>query len=143
MFGFISKLFSKPTDETSTTKTNEEKPMSIYERIGGEPAVDAAVDIFYKKVLADDRISHFFDTVDMSGMLQKQKAFLTMAFGGPNSYTGKDMREAHKNMKLTEEHFAAVAEALVGTLNDLSVPQDIIDEIVAIALSVKDDVLNK
>ncbi len=117
--------------------------MSIYEKIGGEAAVDAAVDIFYKKVLADDRISHFFDTVDMAGMIQKQKSFLTMAFGGPNEYTGKDMREAHKHMSLTEEHFGAVAEALVGTLNELSVPQDIIDEIVAVALSVKDDVLNK
>ncbi len=116
--------------------------MSIYEKIGGEPAVDAAVDIFYKKVLADDRISHFFESVDMAGMAQKQKSFLTMAFGGPNSYTGKDMREAHKHMNLTEEHFGAVAEALVGTLNDLSVPQELIDEVVAVALSVKDDVLN-
>ncbi len=117
--------------------------MSVYDKIGGEPAMAAAVDIFYKKVLADERISHFFDTVDMAGMAQKQKSFLTMAFGGPNEYTGKDMREAHKHMNLTEEHFTAVAEALVGTLEDLSVPQDLIDEVVAIALSTKDDVLNK
>ena len=84
--------------------------MSIYEKIGGEPAVDAAVGIFYEKVLSDDRISHFFDAVDMTGMVQKQKSFLTMAFGGPNSYTGKDMREAHKHMNLTEEHFSNCAE---------------------------------
>ena len=117
--------------------------MSIYEKIGGEAAVNAAVDIFYKKVLSDDRISHFFDSVDMLGQLQKQKSFLTMVFGGPNAYTGKDMRAAHKHMNLTEIHFGAVAENLVGTLQELSVPQDIIDEIVGIALSVKDDVLNK
>lgn len=116
--------------------------MSVYESIGGAGAVDAAVDIFYRKVLADDRISSFFDTVDMDGMRAKQKSFLTMAFGGPNEYTGKDMREAHKNMNLTEDHFGAVAEALVGTLQDLEVPQEYIDEIVNIALSVKDDVLN-
>jgi hemoglobin len=116
--------------------------MSIYEKIGGDAAVDAAVDIFYKKVLADDRISSFFDTVDMPGQIQKQKAFLTMAFGGPNNYTGKDMREAHKDMNLTEEHFGAVAECLVGTLQELSVPQELIDEVVGVALSVKDDVLN-
>ncbi|MGH1440379.1 MAG: group I truncated hemoglobin [Cellvibrionaceae bacterium] len=116
--------------------------MSIYEKIGGEPAVDAAVDIFYKKVLADDRINEFFDSVDMAGQIQKQKSFLTMVFGGPNSYTGKDMREAHKHMNLTEEHFGAVAENLIGTLQELEVPQEIIDEIVGIALSVKDDVLN-
>ncbi|TVZ37877.1 hemoglobin [Alteromonadaceae bacterium 2753L.S.0a.02] len=117
--------------------------MSVYEKIGGAAAVDAAVDIFYRKVLSDDRISQFFDTVDMDAQHAKQKAFLTMAFGGPNEYTGKDMREAHKHMNLTEEHFTAVAENLVGTLQELEVPQEYIDEIVAIALSVKDDVLNK
>lgn len=117
--------------------------MSVYEAIGGAAAVDAAVDIFYRKVLSDDRISEFFDTVDMVEQHQKQKAFLTMAFGGPNAYTGKDMREAHAHMNLTEEHFTAVAEALVGTLEDLSVPQEHIDSIVGIAVSVKDDVLNR
>ena len=66
-----------------------------------------------------------------------------MAFGGPNSYTGKDMCEAHKYMNLTEEHFNAVAENLVATLTELTVPQEHIDEIIGIALSVKDDVLNK
>lgn len=39
--------------------------MSLYEELGGAPAVDAAVDIFYRKVLSDDRITHFFDSVDM------------------------------------------------------------------------------
>lgn len=116
--------------------------MSIFEKIGGTAAVDAAVDIFYRKVLSDDRISEFFDTTDMESQHAKQKAFLTMAFGGPNSYTGKDMREAHKGMNLTEDHFNAVAENLIATLQELSVPQDIIDEIVGVCLSVKDDVLN-
>ena len=122
---------------------NKKKTESVFEKIGGAAAVDAAVDIFYKKVLADDRISHFFDTIDMESQHVKQKAFLTMAFGGPNNYTGKDMREAHKHMNLTEEHFNAVAENLVGTLKELNVGQAEIDEIVAVAVSVKDDVLNK
>ncbi len=116
--------------------------MSIYEKIGGEAAVNAAVDIFYRKVLSDDRISSFFDTVDMEGQHVKQKAFLTMAFGGPNSYTGKDMREGHKHMNLNEGHFNAVAENLVETLQELEVPQEYIDEIIGVCLSVKDDVLN-
>ena len=116
--------------------------MSVYEKIGGEAAVNAAVDIFYRKVLADDRICEFFDTVDMEAQHAKQKAFLTMAFGGPNNYTGKDMREGHKHLNLTEEHFNAVAENLVATLQELSVAQEDIDAIVGICLSVKDDVLN-
>lgn len=134
---FKNLLKSKEPEEI------QETTMSVYEKIGGAPAVDAAVDIFYRKVLADDRINEFFDTVDMEGQHAKQKAFLTMAFGGPNEYTGKDMREAHKHMNLTEEHFNAVAECLVGTLQDLNVPQEQIDEVVTIAVSVKDDVLNK
>ena len=117
--------------------------MSVYEKLGGEAAMDAAVDIFYRNVLGDDRVSHFFDAVDMQAQRGKQKAFLTMTFGGPNGYTGKDMREAHKHMQLTEVHFNAIAESLVATLEELSVPQDYIDEVIDIALSVKDDVLNR
>ena len=116
---------------------------SVYERIGGAAAVDAAVDIFYRKVLADDRISHFFDSVDMETQAAKQKAFLTMAFGGPNSYTGKDMREGHKHMKLDESHYNAVIENLAATLTELGVSESDIGEIAAIAGTVKDDVLNR
>jgi len=116
--------------------------MSIFEELGGAPAVNAAVDIFYAKVLADERINEFFSTVDMKRQRAKQKAFLTLAFGGPNKYTGKDMREAHKHMNLNEGHFNAVAENLVATLQELNVSQEQIDKVVAVCLSVKDDVLN-
>jgi hemoglobin len=115
---------------------------SVFEQIGGTAAVDAAVDIFYRKVLNDPVISHFFDTVDMDRQAAKQKAFLTMAFGGPNNYTGADMRNAHKHMKLTEQHFQAVAGHLQGTLQELKVPQNLINEVMKIAASTHDDVLN-
>ncbi len=117
--------------------------MSVYDAIGGAAAVDAAVDVFYRKVLMDDTISHFFDSVDMDLQRAKQKAFLTMAFGGPNEYTGADMREAHKKMDLTEAHFNSVATHLSDTLAELGVAQENIDEVMKIALSVKDDVLNR
>ena len=117
--------------------------MSLFEDIGGEAAVEAAVDLFYRKVLSDDRISQFFDGVDMDQQRAKQKAFLTVAFGGPNNYSGKDMREAHKHLNLTEEHFNAVAENLVATLKELEVTQENIDRVVEIAVSVKADVLNQ
>ena len=145
MFNFIKNLFSDSSSgESKTTSSETEgKTMSLYERLGGAGAVDAAVDIFYRKVLADDRISSFFDTVDMDAQAAKQKAFLTMVFGGPNEYTGKDMREAHKHMNLNETHFDAVVENLAATLTELGVGEDDIGEIAGIAASVKDDVLNK
>lgn len=116
---------------------------SLYQRLGGEAAVDAAVDIFYRKVLADPRICDFFDTVDMDRQRAKQKSFLTVAFGGPSNYSGKDMRSAHAHMKLTEEHFDAVMENLGGTLKELNVPDELIAQAAKVALSVKDDVLNR
>jgi hemoglobin len=117
--------------------------VTLYERIGGEAAVDAAVDVFYRKVLLDDRISHYFDTVDMDGQRAKQKAFLTFAFGGPAAYTGHDMRTAHARMKLSEADFDAVMENLGATLKELNVPTELIAEAAGIAMSVRDDVLDK
>lgn len=118
--------------------------MSIYEKLGGDAAMDAAVDLFYRKVLTDDRICHFFDAVDMDAQRAKQKAFLTMAFGGPNNYSGKDIRTAHaKLVGLNESHFDAVMENLGATLKALNVPDDLIAEAASVALSVKDDVLNR
>ncbi len=68
---------------------------SLYDQIGGASAVEAAVDLFYRKVLTDDLISHFFDDTDMDEQRAKQKAFLTLVLGGPHEYTGKDLRTAH------------------------------------------------
>jgi len=65
-----------------------------------------------------------------------------MGFGGPSNYTGKDMREGHKHLNLTEEHFQAVAGNLKATLEELNVPSDLIDQVIAIAASTHDDVLN-
>ncbi len=123
----------------------EEKSMStLFEKLGGAPAVDAAVDIFYRKVLSDDRIADYFDGIDMAAQANKQKSFLTMVFGGPNKYEGKDLRTAHAGMKgLTDIHVDAVIENLGGTLAELGVSDDLISEVAAIANSVRDDVLNR
>ena len=56
---------------------------SLYERIGGEAAVSAAVEKFYEKVLSDDRVKHFFEGVDMRKQTHHQKMFLTYAFFSP------------------------------------------------------------
>ena len=119
---------------------------TLYEQLGGEPAVDAAVDIFYRKVLADGRISRFFEAVDMQAQAAKQKAFLTMVFGGPNRYTGRDMRMAHARLVtqgLDDSHFDAVVENLGATLRELGVGDAQIGQVAAIAESVRNDVLGR
>lgn len=119
---------------------------SLYEQIGGEAAVNAAVDLFYRKVLQDDRISRFFDDVDMDRQIAKQKAFLTMVFGGPVAYTGKDMRTGHAHLVergLNDSHVDAVIELLGQSLAELNVPAEIIAQVAAIAESARADVLNR
>ncbi len=119
---------------------------TLYERLGGEGAVNAAVDIFYRKVLSDDRINEYFEDVDMDAQAAKQKSFLTMVFGGPNNYTGKDMREGHKHLVergLNDSHVDAVIENLGATLKELGVGDADIQEVADIANSVRDDVLNR
>lgn len=118
--------------------------LTLFEQIGGHPAVEAAVDIFYRKVLSDDRISRFFDDIDMDRQRAKQKAFLAMAFGAPNHYSGQDMRTAHARlvaMGLNDSHFDAVVELLGATLTELSVGQEQIQQVAAIAESTRKDVL--
>ena len=119
---------------------------ALFDQLGGEAAVDAAVDIFYRKVLADDRISRFFEGVDMEKQAAKQKAFLTMAFGGPHNYTGKDMREGHAHLVkdgLNDSHFDAVVENLGATLKELGVADALIGQVAAVAETTRADVLGK
>jgi len=121
-------------------------PNSLFQRLGGAPAVAAAVDLFYEKVLADPQISHFFEGTDMAIQRAKQTAFLTMVFGGPVGYTGKDLRRAHAPLVergLTDGHFDAVAGHLQATLEELSIAGDLAAEVMSTAASTRDDVLNR
>lgn len=120
--------------------------MSVYETIGGAAAVDAAVDVFYRKVLSDDRIADFFETTDMEAQHAKQKAFITMALGGPNHYTGRDMRTAHARLVkegLTDVHFDAVVEHLGATLIELGVDGELVQAIAGQLEGLRPDVLGR
>lgn len=62
-------------------------------------------------------------------------------------YSGRHLRDAHRTINKgkfpTEEHFGAVAEQLIATLQELGIPQADIDEVVSVVLTTKDDVLGK
>lgn len=120
---------------------------SLYERLGGELTIDAAVELFYGKVMDDARLTPFFDGVKMDHQMSQMKAFLAQAFGGPANYRGKDMRTAHKRLvdqhDLDDGHFIAVASHLADALNQMGVPPELIDEVMTIAESVRRDVLNQ
>jgi len=142
----LSNAADKARNEVDTPTPLSTSPATLYEQLGGSAAVDAAVDIFYRRVLSDAYISSFFDGVDMDKQAGKQKAFLTMVLGGPNQYTGLDMRESHKHLVkngLNASHFEHILVHLRATLAELNVPVDKIAEVIAIADSVRDDVLNR
>jgi len=124
----------------------QETNVSLFDQLGGAAAVDAAVDVFYRKVLNDYRINRFFDNSDMEVQAAKQKAFLTMAFGGPNNYTGKDLRTAHARfvkMGLNDSHFDIVMEHLTATLVELNVPSELISQVATLAESTRADILGR
>jgi len=69
-----------------------------------------------------------------------------MVFGGPNEYTGKDLRTAHAKLVeqgMDDSHFDAVAGHLQATLDELGVPADIAGEIMTTAAGTRDEVLNR
>ena len=143
----VPLLLSGAADKSRTEVKKEPTKNTLFDQLGGTAAVDAAVDIFYRRVLSDAYISHFFAGVDMEKQAAKQKAFLTMVFGGPSNYTGKDMRAGHKHlvekMGLNESHFEHVLVHLRATLAELGLGDAKIAEVIAIADSVRDDVLNR
>lgn len=119
---------------------------ALYERIGGERAIMSAVTLFYEKVLADPELAPFFDGLDMPAQIDKQVAFMTMAFGGPHEYTGRDLAIAHAGLVkrgLNDQHFDRVGVCLKDSLAELGVSSEIIDEVLAIVETTRDAVLGR
>jgi hemoglobin len=103
--------------------------MTIYDSIGGSPAVRAAVDDFYTRVLADGQLAPFFTDVDLGRLKAHQRAFIAAAIGGPEIYSGRDMGAAHAGLGIADADFDAVVEHLVDTLAGLGVPEETIGRI--------------
>lgn len=118
---------------------------SLFERLGGAAAVDAAVDGFYDRVMADDRLRPFFAGTDLALQRRHQKMFLSFAFGGAPAYAGRGMRDAHRrlveSMGLADVHFDAVVGHLADTLAQLGVAPALIGEVAQVAESIRDEVL--
>jgi hemoglobin len=115
--------------------------MSIYDTIGGAPAVHAAVDDFYTRVLADPALAPYFTDVDMGKLKAHQRSFIAAAIGGPEVFKGRDMATAHAGLNITHAHFDAVVGHLVDTLTSLSVPDDIIGQIGAALSPLRADIV--
>ena len=92
---------------------------TIYREAGGDSGLEAAVTLLYSRVLADPELAGYFVHVDLRRLALHQRAFLALAFGGPDAYTGRPLEEAHRSLGVTDAHFDLMVEHLATTLGDL------------------------
>lgn len=114
--------------------------ISLYDAIGGEPALIAVVDDFYRRVVDDPELAGFFAGTRMNKLKGRQVEFFAAALGGPYSYTGAPMKQAHQGRGIGQEHFDLVAGHLVAALGAASVPEEIISQIVGLIAPLAKDI---
>src|SRR5271165_5613617 len=100
--------------------------VSLYDLLGGDRhELRSVTSAFYKKVLADSLLSPYFTGVDMERQAGMLAEFLAMAFGGPHSYTGRDLRTAHEHLLgLADAHFDRVLEYFADALREAGLSED-------------------
>lgn len=110
---FLAAKGPEDMEQTQPPQPNDtDAEESLFDRVGGEAALEAAVDLFYKKILADHSLRDFFEGVDMDAQRTKQRSFIKFALGGAPEYTGASLAEVHASLVkngLNDGHFDAVA----------------------------------
>jgi hemoglobin len=110
---------------------------SLYWRLGGNGAINAAVDETIRISKADPRLAG-----RLSGACApKLKEQLCAATGGPCTYTGRDMKTAHTGMKITEAEFGAVAQNLVSVLDAFKVPENEKNELIGLIAPMQGEIV--
>jgi hemoglobin len=122
-----------------TTDTN------LYDLLSGDREVlRSLTSAFYQQVLDDDLLAPYFAGADLEGQAVMLAEFLALAFGGPHAYAGRDLRSAHAQLQgLTDAHFDRVVGLLASALGAFGVGEGDIATVVAVAETVRDDVLNR
>lgn len=130
---------SKPDTTTSSAASTDDR--SLYDRLGGTPAITAVVKKFVATTGADPRISVFFTNTDIPKLEATMVEHICSITGGPCTYTGKSMKDTHTGMKVKEEHFAAFMDDLGKTLDEMNVPAREKGEVLAAFEGMKPDVI--
>ncbi|MGQ0429247.1 MAG: group I truncated hemoglobin [Gammaproteobacteria bacterium] len=118
-------------------------PKSLHDRLGGEAAIKAVVDEFVANVGADARINQYFANADLERLKGHLVNQIGQASGGPQVYTGRDMKAAHAGMGIDEAAFNALVEDLVKALDKFAVPQQEKDELLGLLGPMKGDIVEK
>ena len=135
-----------PATETSQAAAQPEPvvaPKSLYDRLGGEAAIKAVVDEFVANVGADTRINQYFANANLDRLKEHLVNQIGQASGGPQVYTGRDMKTAHAGMGIDGPAFDALVEDLVKALDKFSVPEQEKGELLAVLGPMKTDIVEK
>lgn len=129
------------TDTTTMAADDTSAARNLYDRLGGKPAITAVVDSFVAIVARDDRINKKFARSDVARVKSMIVDQVCSATGGPCTYSGRSMKDAHRNMGVTEGEFDALVEDLTASLNAFSVPKPEQDELLGTLGTMKGDIV--
>jgi hemoglobin len=116
---------------------------SLYDRLGGKPAITAVVDDFVANVAADSRINQRFAGTNIPRLKSLLVEQICEAAGGPCKYNGKNMLDAHRGMRITEGEFSALVEDLVKSLDKFKVPAQEKNELLTALGSMKPQIVGQ
>ena len=114
---------------------------SLYERLGGMEAIASVVEDFRDRVAKDDRINQKFARTDLVRLRKMLIDQVCEAAGGPCTYTGRSMKDAHAGMKVTNGEFDALVQDLVTALSHFKVGKKEQDEILGVLGPLKTDIV--
>jgi hemoglobin len=116
---------------------------SLYDRLGGKPAITAVVDDFVARVAADTRINGKFANANIPRLKTMLVEQICQASGGPCTYTGRDMKSTHAGMGITGQEFDALVGNLVAALNKFKVGEREKNELLGALGPMKSDIVEK
>jgi hemoglobin len=116
---------------------------SLYDRLGGKPAITAVVDDFIGNVAADPRINGRFASTNIPRLKTMLVDQICEASGGPCKYTGRDMKSAHTGMRISDAEFTALVEDLVKSLDKFKVPAQEKTELLSALGGMKGQIVNQ
>lgn len=116
---------------------------SLYERLGGEAAIKAVVDEFVANVGADTRINQYFANANLDRLKGHLVNQIGQASGGPQQYTGRDMKTTHAGMGVDGPAFDALVEDLVTALDKFAVAEQEKSELLAVLGPMRADIVEK
>lgn len=122
------------------------KPDSLYKRVGGYDAVAAVVDDFVPRLAGDPKLAKFFGGHAADSLKRIRQLVvdqLCMAMGGPCIYLGRDTKTAHAGLGITAADWDIAVGHLKATLAKLKVPAKETDEVLALATTLRKDIVEK